>query len=66
MLNSFSGQILITGLIVLLWYEINLFHYSLILPLTSLNWNVLDMILVLDILPSIRDVCFTVLSLEWG
>ena len=63
-INPFSRNSLNTGLIVLLGYEIYLFHDLLISPLAFLHWDVLDVVLVLDVFSSVGLVGFAALGLE--
>jgi hypothetical protein len=63
-INPFSGNSLNTGLIVLLGYEIYLFHNFIISPLAFLHWDVLDVVLVFDVFSSVGLVGFAALGLE--
>ena len=59
-----SGYHLNTIFIVLLWHEVDLFHNFLIVPFTSLNWNILNVVLVVEIFASVRLVSNAALRLE--
>lgn len=65
-LYFFLRNVLNTGLIILLWDVIDLFHNFLVLPFASLDGNVLNVILIIDVFASVRYVGFTALGLEWG
>ena len=66
MWDFFLWNIFNAWLVVLLRNKINLFHDFFVLPLTSLNWHVLNMVSVFNKFPSVWHVRLTALGLEWS
>lgn len=64
MLYFLSWNVLNRRLIIFLWNIIDLLHHFLILPLTFLNGDILNIVLICDVFPSVWEICFATLSLE--